>query len=79
MAENLSGMPWTQWPLAGALGAGRSDDMDALPEGFRRTPSGQVEEDGQAQFAAARQHNAEQIAEILDVPAEQEVPDAGPE
>jgi hypothetical protein len=62
MAENLSGTAWAQWPMAGALGAGRSDETTPPPGGFGLTPSGQVEHDGEIQAAQ---------------PAEQEAPDAG--
>jgi hypothetical protein len=63
MAENLSGLKWSGWPLAGAVGAGRHDDTSPAPEGFGLTPSGQVEHDG---------------AEAMQ-PAEQEAEVAGPE
>jgi hypothetical protein len=37
--KDFSGVRWTPWPLAGAVGAGRSDELPAAPEGFGLTPS----------------------------------------
>lgn len=70
MATDQSGVRWAQWPVAGAVGAGRRDALPAPPAGFALTPSGQAEQD-----------NAAQIRELLGVPAELagKVPDAGPE
>jgi hypothetical protein len=45
MAKDESGTTWTNWPLFGAVGAGRSDELLAPPASFGLTPSGQAEQD----------------------------------
>lgn len=73
MPRDESGVKWAGWPLAGALGAGRHDELAPSPDSFGLTPSAQ---DEQERFEAARAVNAAQIAELFDV---QEGSDAGPE
>lgn len=71
MAEDQSGLRWPPWPVAGAVGAGRHDELPPPPAGFGLTPSAQAEQD-----------NARQVAEITEIPSEMlglEVPGAGPE
>lgn len=71
MAQDQSGLPWPKWPLAGAVIAGRHDELPPAPDGFALTPSGQAE-----------QASAMQVAEIMDIPAELlglEVPGEGSE
>ena len=43
--KDESGVKWTQWPLAGALGAGRSDALPAPPDSFVSTPSAFAEQE----------------------------------
>ena len=45
MAADQSGLKWTPWPLQGAVGAGRHDEVPFAPAGFVLTPSGQAEQD----------------------------------
>lgn len=40
-----SGLQWPQWPVAGAVGAGRHDELPAAPAGFSLTPSAQAEQE----------------------------------
>lgn len=70
MAKDESGVRWPAWPVAGAVGAGRRDEVPAPlgPCEYVLTPSALAEQ-------------AAQVREILDVPAEllEEVPGAEPE
>jgi hypothetical protein len=43
--KDFSGVKWTAWPLAGAVGAGRQDELAPPPEGFGLTPSAFVQEE----------------------------------
>lgn len=43
--KDFSGVKWTSWPLAGAVGAGRSDELPDAPEGFVPTPSAFTEQE----------------------------------
>jgi hypothetical protein len=40
-----SGLRWPQWPVTGAVGAGRHDELAAAPDSFTLTPSAQAEQD----------------------------------
>ncbi len=44
MAENYSGVRWPSWPVAGAVGAGRQDELAPVSEEFTLTPSGIAEQ-----------------------------------
>lgn len=44
MAKDQSGIRWPDVPLAGAFGAGQSDELPQTPAGFSLTPSAQQEE-----------------------------------
>jgi hypothetical protein len=37
--KDFSEVKWAAWPLHGAVGAGRSDELPADPEGFGPTPA----------------------------------------
>jgi hypothetical protein len=43
--KDFSGVRWPQLPVQGAVGAGRSDELPAPPEGFGPTPSAFVQEE----------------------------------
>jgi hypothetical protein len=43
--KDFSGVAWTKWPLAGAVGAGRSDALTPPPDGFTLTPSAFAQEE----------------------------------
>lgn len=45
MPRDESGVKWAGWPLAGALGAGRHDELAPSPDSFGLTPSAQDEQD----------------------------------
>lgn len=68
MAVDQSGVRWPAVPFAGAVGAGRRDELPAPPAGFGLTPSGQAEQD-----------NATLNIPVQDAEHHEEVPGAGPE
>lgn len=43
--KDQSALRWPQWPVAGAVGAGRHDELPPPPAGFGPTPSAFVQEE----------------------------------